>query len=150
DAIAQTHRALFLSPHFDDAVYSAGGAIALAARAGLQPVVITVFGGMPPAAHPLSRFAQEALQRHPYSPCPGQASAVHAVALRRPEDAAVMRRLEVDYVWLDHLDGIFRGTPAYYPGHEALLGGEVHRADMLILRALADGLGSLHARLPDA
>ena len=51
-------RPIFLSPHADDAGLSCGGLIYQLAQAGERPIVITLFGGDPPDAGPLSDFAQ--------------------------------------------------------------------------------------------
>ncbi len=56
-AAAVTADVLYLSPHADDAVFSAGGAIALAARAGRRVAVATVFSDGADAA---ARRAEDA------------------------------------------------------------------------------------------
>ena len=57
DDISRTHHHIFLSPHFDDAVYSCGGTIGVQVSDGLRPLVITVFGGAPTSPLQLSPFA---------------------------------------------------------------------------------------------
>ena len=59
DDISRHHRHIFLSPHFDDAVYSCGGTIGVQVSAGLRPLVITVFGGAPASPVEFSPFAAE-------------------------------------------------------------------------------------------
>jgi hypothetical protein len=56
--ITRKYRHIFLSPHFDDVVYSCGGTLGVQVCSGLHPLVITIFGGAPPATTPLSPFAQ--------------------------------------------------------------------------------------------
>jgi len=46
-ATAPRYHRVFVSPHPDDAVFSAGGLIALSARAGMRVAVVTVFSGGP-------------------------------------------------------------------------------------------------------
>src|SRR6266487_3414977 len=50
-------RHIFLSPHFDDAIYSCGGTLGVQVNCGLHPLVITVFAGTPPPGTELSPFA---------------------------------------------------------------------------------------------
>jgi LmbE family N-acetylglucosaminyl deacetylase len=108
--------------------------------------VITIFGGLPPANTNLSAFA---LQLHrgwgaDLSKEPGNMGKV-----RRQEDAAALDYLQADYLWLDFLEAIYRGNPAYYASQEQIIGGDLHPADHAIDRQLAQILLDLQARLPD-
>ena len=49
---------LFLSPHYDDAVYSCGGTLASLTTAGENVTVLTVCAGSPPSDE-LSWFAEQ-------------------------------------------------------------------------------------------
>jgi LmbE family N-acetylglucosaminyl deacetylase len=144
--ITRTHRNIFLSPHFDDIVYACGGTLGVQVSVALRPLVITVFAGMPPANMRISSLAEQVLREGGFRP----QDHADAVSTRRLEDAAAMNYLHVDYLWLDYFDAIFRGTPAYYTSQSALIGGEVHPADLTIDRQLAQDLVALHERLPDA
>ena len=144
--ITRTHRNIFLSPHFDDVVYSCGGTLGVQVSVALRPLVITVFAGMPPARMQLSSLAEQVLREGGFRP----QDHADAVSIRRKEDAAAMNYLHVDYLWLGYFDAIFRGTPAYYTSQSQLIGGEVHPADLTIDRQLAQDLVALHERLPDA
>ena len=145
DDISRTHRHIFLSPHFDDAVYSCGGTIGVQVSDGLRPLVITVFGGAPTSPLQLSPFAAN-IHRTMGFPQDAQA----AVAARRREDAAALDYLHADYLWLDYPDAIYRGTPPYYTSDLQLVGGHVHPGDLWIDKELAQNLVALHERLPDA
>ncbi len=142
--IARQHRHIFLSPHFDDVVFSCGGTIALQASCGLHPLVITVFGGTPPAGYRLSPFALEVHQDMGFGQDAGE-----AVEARRKEDAKALDYLGADYLWLDYVDAIYRGDPPYYAQRAALF-GEIHPDDLAIDRQLAEHLVALSERLPDA
>jgi LmbE family N-acetylglucosaminyl deacetylase len=142
--IQKRHRHIFLSPHFDDVVYSCGGTLGVQVYAGLHPLVITVFGGVPEATLTLSPFAQNVHREMGLRSDPAQ-----AVNTRRREDAMALDHLGVDYLWLDYPDAIYRGNPPYYNSRDALIGGEVHPADVWIIRELSQMLYSLHQRLPD-
>ena len=144
DEITRDYRHIFLSPHFDDAVYSCGGTIGVQASVGLRPLVITVFGGVPSPTLELSPFAAQ-IQRDMGFRLNPQI----AVSSRREEDARALDYLKTDYLWLDYLDAIYRGTPAYYTVGNQLVGGEVHPGDLWIDRELAEKLVALHERLPD-
>ncbi|MBV9709449.1 MAG: PIG-L family deacetylase, partial [Ktedonobacteraceae bacterium] len=137
---------IFLSPHFDDVVYSCGGTLGVQVSCGLRPLVITVFGGIPSANLTLSPFAMRVHQEMgaDFTKAPG-----NAVEIRRKEDANALDYLEVDYLWLDYLDALYRGSPAYYSDRKQLIGGDVHPADAAIDRQLASELLALQERLPD-
>src|SRR5690242_9207151 len=147
DDIQRHHRHIFLSPHFDDAVYSCGGTLGVQVYAGVRPLVITVFGGLPAPTLPLSPFAQEQHRRWGADPTkePGD-----MIERRRQEDAAALDYLQADYLWLDYTEAIYRGTPAYYNNDRELMGGEVQPADGWIDQQLAQTLLELQERLPDA
>jgi LmbE family N-acetylglucosaminyl deacetylase len=139
-------RHIFLSPHIDDAVYSCGGTLAVQASVGLQPLVITVFAGIPPEDLQISPFAAQ-IQR---SMGAGNITAAQLVRNRREEDANALNLLHAHYLWLDYLDAIYRGTPAYYTTNEQLMSDQVHPGDSWIDRQLAQELVNLSQRLPDA
>lgn len=142
DEINRDHRHIFLSPHFDDAVYSCGGTLGVQVSVGLRPLVITVCGGVP--EHTIvSAFAMDTHRKMGFSQ-----DVKVAVQARRQEDAAAMELLGADYLWLDYPDAIYRGTPAYYPRESHLIGGTVHAGDRWIDDELAAVLVSLRQRLP--
>jgi LmbE family N-acetylglucosaminyl deacetylase len=143
DEITIDHRHIFLSPHFDDVVYSCGGTLGVQVSVGLRPLVITVCGGVPEHTV-LSAFAMDTHRKMGFSQ-----DIKTAVQARRQEDAGAMDLLGVDYLWLDYPDAIYRGTPAYYPRESQLIGGKVHAGDRWIDEELAELLVSLHQRLPD-
>ena len=143
DDITTSHRHIFLSPHFDDVVYSCGGTLGVQVSVGLRPLVITVFGGIPQETN-VSPYALDNHRRMGFS------QDVNAViSTRRREDAAAMELLGVDYLWLDYPDAIYRGNPASYTSDSQLMGGEVHAGDRWIDEELAETLVSLRKRLPD-
>ena len=139
-------RHIFLSPHFDDAIYSCGGTLGVQVSCGLHPLVITVFASTPPPDTELSPFATLIHRKMGFSQDIG---AETVVATRRKEDARALNYLHADYLWLDYPDAIYRGIPAYYAGNSDLV-GEVDPGDMWIDKQLAQDLVTLHQRLPDA
>jgi LmbE family N-acetylglucosaminyl deacetylase len=145
DEITKDHRHIFLSPHFDDVVFSCGGTLGVQVNTRLRPLVITVFAGMPSPAIELSPLAAQIHREAGFRLNPQI-----AVTIRREEDASALDYLKVDYLWLDYLDAIYRGTPAYYTQKSQLMGGEVHPADLRIDRELAQNLVALQERLPDS
>ncbi len=144
DEIKRSHRHIFLSPHLDDVVYSCGGTLGVQVRTGLRPLVITVFAGIPSPNVELSPMAVEIQRDMGF-----RQNAQTAMTTRRQEDAHALEYLNVDYLWLDYLDAIYRGTPAYYNQKSQLIGGDVHPADLSIDKELAQNLITLHDRLPD-
>src|SRR5216117_1736922 len=145
DEITKIHRHIFLSPHLDDVVYSCGGTLGVQVTTGLRPLVISVFAGVPSPTIELSPLAAE-IQRDTGF----RQNAQIAMTARREEDARALNYLNVDYLWLDYLDAIYRGMPAYYTDKRQLMGGDVHPGDLWIDRELAQNLVALHDRLPDA
>ncbi len=141
EEIGPNYRNIYLQPHFDDAALSCGGTIALQKTAGIRPLVITVFAGVP-RDNVLSPFATQTLQQTGLSLDPRM-----AVQQRREEDAAALESLGADTLWLDFLDAPFRGTPPYYPSEESLF-GSVHQGDLDIDEQLARLLNTIHERAP--
>ena len=144
DEIGRHHRHIFLSPHLDDVVYSCGGTLGVQVSTGLHPLVITVFAGEPSPNLELSPFAAEIQRDMGF-----RQNAQIVMSTRREEDARALEYLNVDFLWLDYLDAIYRGSPAYYTQRSQLIGGDVHPADLWIDKELAQNLISLHDRLPD-
>lgn len=93
---------LFLAPHFDDVALSCGGDVARLAAAGERPAIITVFAGAPPAAMPLTPYAQWHLAEW------SVASVAEALATRRAEDEAAAAVLGATVHLLPSVDGVFR------------------------------------------
>ncbi len=144
EEIGRQYRHIFLSPHLDDAVYSCGGTLAVQVSTGLRPLIITVFAGIPPTGHQLSPFALQIQKEMGFRENP-----TVVMETRRKEDAAAMDFLKCDYLWLDYLDAMYRGSPGYYANRQQLIGGEVNSADLVIERQLAQDLLALQERLPD-
>ena len=127
---------LAVSPHLDDAVFSAGGALATAAAAGYDVVVATVFTqSVPdPAGFALSCQTDK-----------GIGPETDYMALRRREDVDACARVGAEAVWLDLPEAPHRG----YGSADALF-GDVPDADAGTWRAVRDRLAPLVAdRRPD-
>ena len=146
DDITTTYRHIYLSPHFDDVVYSCGGTLGVQASVGLRPLVITIFAGIPDNSMTPGPLTTQILREMGFRPQEAQ----QAVLIRRQEDARALDYLHADYLWLNYPDAIFRGTPAFYTEKSQLINGEVHPSDLWIDRQLAENLVALHERLPDA
>lgn len=144
NAVAPEYRHVYLSPHFDDIAYSCGGAIARQTSGGERVLVMTVFAGIPPTELALSSYAQRVQHVMGF----GQ-DAAPLIATRREEDAHALTHLRADYLWLNHLDAIYRGAPAYYRRRRAMW-GKVHLDDHGILQQLTQDLLRVHKRLPNA
>ena len=153
--IISGYRYIYISPHFDDVVYSCSGAIAAQVRMEQRPLVITVFGGIPPTGMKLSAFASQLHKTMGFCLGLGRGrlsiarSARTVMFARRKEDSSALTYLQADYLWLDYLDCVYRGTPPYYTQVSQLVGGDVHPDDISISKQLAQGLLMIHERLPD-
>lgn len=144
-AIRPEHRHVFLSPHYDDAVFSCGGTLGLLAGAGHRPLVITIFGGGP---DPASRLSPTAVRKHQKMGMISPYDVEQVIARRRTEDAEALGRCGSDYLWLDHPDALYRGDPPRYPAREDYLGGDVHPADLPHARRLTFALTEVERRVP--
>jgi LmbE family N-acetylglucosaminyl deacetylase len=142
DQITRQYRHIYLQPHFDDAALSCGGAIVLQSATGQRPLIVTVFGGMPPAGAALSGFAGQLQQRMGVG-----LDAAEAVRRRREEDTNAAAVLGADTLWLDYLDAIYRGAPAYYQTNEALFGA-VNGGDLALDEQLAAVFLNIAERAP--
>lgn len=89
---------MVISPHLDDAVLGCGALLA----GNRGSVVLTALAGVP---------HDEAMSTEWDRAC-GFASAAQAVAARREEDRAALRRLGAEPVWLGFCDGQYGETPA--------------------------------------
>lgn len=109
---------LFLSPHYDDAVYSCGGLIAQLTRDGETVRVYTVMGGQPPEQAPDTPLIRELHARWKTDE--------DAVKARREEDETAVYMLDGQVSYNNSLpDCIYRtayGGRALYPTVEAIFG----------------------------
>lgn len=141
--ITPDYQHIYLSPHFDDVVYSCGGTIGKQTSHGEPSLVIIVFAGIPPSGQVLSSFALKTQKTMGFD-----RDTESLLTTRRREDANAISHLRADYLWLDHLDAIYRGTPPYY-NHRRSIPGEVHHGDMITVKQLTQDLIMLHESLPD-
>jgi LmbE family N-acetylglucosaminyl deacetylase len=125
DQVTRDHRHVYLQPHFDDIALSSGGTAALQSATGQRTLIVTAFGGIPAAGLTLSPLAQQNHQRMGLG-----LDAAEAVRRRREEDAAATAKLGADTLWLDYIDAMYRGTPAFYQTEESLF-GTVNAGDQL-------------------
>lgn len=112
-------RWIYLSPHLDDAVLSAGGLIYDQSREGKEVEIWTIMCGFP-ASEDVSPFAQLLHQRW------GMTSAEQVVRVRRAEDGQATGLVGATPVHFDFLDCIYRRgsggnwlyTDIFLPPHE--------------------------------
>lgn len=86
---AEHYDVLVFSPHLDDAVYSLGGTMLAERQAGRRVLVVTVFG-------------------HGRDVAPTGTGPYDDYAAREAEDRAAMAALDVDYLWLNLPELLFR------------------------------------------
>ena len=123
---------LAVSPHLDDAVFSAGGALATAVAAGHAVAVVTVYTQSVPDPTGFALACQTDK---------GVGADVDYMELRRAEDADACARIGAEAVWLDLPEAPHRG----YASAESLFGG-VRDDDRDAWRAVRDRLAPLVAR----
>lgn len=127
--------ALLISPHLDDAVFSAGGTMALLAGRGWQVIMATVFTR---SVHPAYGFALSC-QRDK-----GLADDVDYMALRRAEDAAAAALIGAQALWLDLPEAPHRGYQS-----AAALFGDYHPNDAIEIELAAALRGAIADTAPD-
>lgn len=123
---------VYLSPHFDDALISCGGAVAAAVDHGRPVLVATVFGGAMPDG-----FVPGSLVRWLHRAC---GSGADLVARRRREDAAALAHLGVPGIALDHPEAAYRLRPDGTPNRSGDLWLDPLPGESALLDALADDL----------
>ena len=135
--MAKTYQHIYLSPHYDDASLSCGGAIHQRTQASQSVLVVTICAAPPAQDEPLSPYAKTL---HEWWGAPED-----AVAVRQAEDQASMNLLGADYLRLDFTDCIYRGNPEkgeWYYNSGAELFGQVHPTDLMltdkIIKALVE------------
>ena len=125
---------IYLSPHFDDASLSCGGAIHQQVQAGQSVLVVTICAAPPVKA--LSPFAEL------FHAAMGNPDDLNAT--RRCEDAEAIDRLGAEVVWLDFQDAVYRGREGegqwYYSSIDEIFGA-VHPDEHTLSDAIADAVG---------
>jgi LmbE family N-acetylglucosaminyl deacetylase len=97
-AAARQHVTAVLSPHLDDAVLSLGSWIAAETQAGVEVMLVTIFGGDPASDAPAGDWDARC----------GFETAGAATRVRRSEDAEACALVGARPVWLPFLDGQYR------------------------------------------
>lgn len=133
-------RAVFVSPHLDDAALSCGGGIARLVRAGAPVTVVTIFTADQPLGEPLSPLA---LRSHASWGVGDQ-----PFAARREEDRAGLSLLGTELEHLGLLDAIYRRSPSgqalYTNPLVAPAPDDVERYLPRIVAALGDSAATAH------
>ena len=127
---------IFVSPHFDDAIYACGGYLTILMQRGIKPLVITIFAGIPQVDLEISPFAQSIHKKMGHYPTQ---EAMTLIKKRRQEDAAALTYIQSDYMWLKHLDAIYRGNPAQYTDSKELK-GNIHPEDGQLQKQIVEEL----------
>lgn len=117
---------LVVSPHFDDAALSCGGAIERATRRGEQVTVVTVCAA--PPAGSLSDYAASLHRRWGAPAGSEQQDALAMVRRRQAEDVAALAILGATGRYLDVPDCIYRRDP---------IGGWLYESDPAIFGPVA-------------
>jgi len=127
-------RHIYLSPHFDDAALSCGGAIARHGRVGDASIVVTLFGGKPDYAR-LSTFARSIHARPNAGADP--------IDARLVEEHEALAILGAQSQTVAYLDCIYRQDASQsrwlYDSEEAIF-GPVDPADDSLVNELAGNL----------
>ena len=138
-AQAEAYDHIFISPHHDDLALSCGGTALTMRDRGERVLTVAVFVGRPPSDAEVTEFA--AFQHKAWG------SPEDPWEARRTEERAVMAGLGIDYLWLDYLDAIYRGSQ--YLSDDDLF-GVVKPDDQPVQSALAMDLLAICRRSPGA
>jgi len=133
--------ALYLSPHFDDAVFSCGGQIYDRTQRGERVAVVTICAAPPPGE--LSPFATSLHARWEAS---GQGQFDRAA-----EDRAALTMLGAEPIHLDISDCIYRRAPNgewLYASEQAIF-GEFSPQEYPLVAAIAEKLAAIQPSAPD-
>jgi len=126
---------IYLSPHYDDASLSCGGAIHQQTEKGQAVLVVTIFAAPPSSGEPLSTYA-ETMHRAWGNPA-------DVVAVRQAEDRDSLAVLGADYLRLNFNDCIYRGYPDrgrwFYNSDDELF-GTIHPDDEPLIPQLVAAL----------
>ncbi len=134
--------ALAISPHLDDAVFSAGGTLARLAREGWRVIVATVFTASVPDPQGFALACQ--LDK-------GLGPDIDYMALRRNEDAAACARLGAEALWLPFAEAPHRGYSSAAALFAGLLPGDGIVAQLApALRDLVDAVAPDAVLAPQA
>jgi LmbE family N-acetylglucosaminyl deacetylase len=113
---------VFLSPHFDDIALSCGGMAAHLARRGARCIGLTVFSAPAPDDAPISDYMRD--MHGKWASASGhEMELINEV--RREEERAAMRLLNLQPMWLDLPDAPYRRNAAgehFYTSDEYLFG----------------------------
>lgn len=113
---------LFLSPHYDDAIYSCGGMIYQLAQHDKDVVILTIMAGRPSLTLPDTPVLKDNHERWQAGNDP--------IVIRRAEDQTAVAILGAKTQYLDVLDCIYRvaKAEALYPSEDSLW-GDIHPDD---------------------
>jgi LmbE family N-acetylglucosaminyl deacetylase len=130
-------RWIFLSPHFDDAVYSCGGLIWELRHGGDDVEIWTICSGRPPAG-PLTPFARELHARW-------GVNGEEVIATRQAEDTRACARVRAAPRYFGVPDCIYRSLPGNGPlvSQEEDLWRPVHPGEAGLLETLVGSFCSL-------
>ena len=119
-ASAKSH--VIISPHFDDGVFSCGGAAHQLRAAGETVTIVTMMGGVLEGRAPDSPILRDLLRRWQ--------AGLDPLRHRQLEDKRAAAVLGVEFSHIPLEDCVYRAvdSKALYPSEESLF-GEVHRAD---------------------
>ena len=133
---------VYVSPHMDDAVYSCGGQIAKARAEGAHVLVVNVFGtGASQQAGDVARARGEGATSE-------SAGAVFRdMVQRKREEQAAMDRLDLDFVWLDYPEALYRPKRLGALGRYALSYAALAPAAGDLAARIAASLAALATRL---
>jgi LmbE family N-acetylglucosaminyl deacetylase len=136
--MTHSYQHVYLSPHYDDASLSCGGAIHQQTQAGESVLVVTVCAAPPPADEPFSALAQK-LHVEWGNPA-------DVIVTRQAEDKVSMAILGADYVRLNFTDGLYRGQPRqgkwYYNSGDDLF-RQIHPQDLALVGQIVAALQEL-------
>jgi LmbE family N-acetylglucosaminyl deacetylase len=130
--LVTTGPSIFLQPHYDDVPLSCGGTVAMLARAGHNPHMVTVCASefIPRELNPFATWKHERW---------GLTDPEQVVRVRRMEDFAAARTLGCTVRWLEIPDAIYRDNYT----SDAKLFGPLAEEEHELVADIADDIQSL-------
>lgn len=143
---------IYLSPHYDDAALSCGGAIHKQTRQQEAAAVITIFAGAPDLPNSsLPKLAQATHQAFIF--LNQNPSAQEVVQARRAENEQAMQLLGADSICLEQFyDCIYRGVPEqnlFFYSRAMDIFGDVHPGEAAIVEEICRAIMRLAGRFAD-
>jgi LmbE family N-acetylglucosaminyl deacetylase len=127
-------RWIYLSPHLDDAIFSAGGGIHEQTQSGIPTEIWTIMSGCPKNIH-LTDFAKGLHKQW------GVSSAEESLKIRRLENERAARIVGAKITYFDFIDSMYRCGPQGQPLYTSSF-TQPHKSDLYLPEEIAKSISA--------